>query len=98
MAVAQVLSVAAAATVGTIAIAASVNLGSGTVGCPANLRPCNAANIRDDSGKVIGTVRAGETITVIGDADGGYTPVKVGKLEGWVYSPYVEARKGASTK
>lgn len=98
MALAPAGSAAAAAIVGTIAIVASVNLGAGTVGCPANLRPCNAANIRDDSGKVIGTVRTGEAITVTGDADGGYTPVKVGKLKGWIYSPYVETEKNAPTK
>jgi hypothetical protein len=95
MALAQTVSAAAAAVVGTIAIAASVNLGSGTIGCPVNLRPCNAANIRDDSGKIIGVVRTGEFVTITGKADGDYTPVKSGKIEGWMYTPFLEAKKDA---
>lgn len=95
MALAPVGSAAAAATLGAIAIAASVNMGAGTIGCPVNLRPCNAANIRNDAGDIIGTVRVGESITVTGRAVDEYTPVKVGKIQGWVYSPYVEGKDNA---
>jgi hypothetical protein len=97
MALVQTVSAAAAAVVGTIAIAASVNLGAGTIGCPANLRPCNAANIRDDGGNIIGQVRTGEPVTVTGKADGDYTPVKSGKIEGWMYTPFLEAQQNAAS-
>jgi hypothetical protein len=95
MALAPAGSAAAAATLGAIAIAASVNMGAGTIGCPAKLRPCNAANIRNDAGEIIGTARAGESINVTGKAVDGYTPVKVGKIQGWIYSPYVEVKDNA---
>jgi hypothetical protein len=96
MAISPVASAAAAAVVGTIAIAASVNLGAGTIGCPVNLRPCNAANIRDDGGKIIGVVRTGEPVTITGKADGEYTPVESGKIKGWIYTPFLEAEKDAA--
>jgi hypothetical protein len=96
MTIVQIVSAAAAAVIGTIAITASVNLGSGTIGCPVKLRPCNAANIRDDGGNIIGVVRAGEPVTVTGKADGDYTPVESGKLTGWLYTPFLEAKKDAA--
>jgi hypothetical protein len=95
MALAQTVSAAAAAVVGTIAIAASVNLGAGTIGCPVNLRPCNAANIRDDGGKIIGVVRTGEAVTITGKAEGDYTPVESEDLKGWIYTPFLEGEKDA---